>query len=77
MQNSEKDIKKYDIAQAKVELAQIDYALELAKDNDFGCEVQVGGVKICICENLWIIPILKKERVEVEKFIAGKPNKYE
>jgi hypothetical protein len=70
-------VNKAESYQLKIELAKIDYALELAKDNDYGCQIDIGGVGIDICYNAWIIPVLKKNKAEIEKFIEGKLNKYE
>jgi hypothetical protein len=72
MFDSKEEMKK----DASKELSIIDAAMILAKNNVFGCEIHISGLVIGLADNTWIIPILKKERAEIEKYLNGEPNKW-
>jgi hypothetical protein len=66
--------KKTMISQAKKELVEINALMILAQCNDFGLEISIGGLKMGLCNNKKIIPILKYQKGEIEKFIRGEAN---
>ena len=65
------------IAQAKKELCEIEALMILATNNDFGCEIHIAGMKMGVCNNKKIIPILKYQKTEIEKFLRYEPNMWE
>lgn len=69
--------KEQDKQEAEKTLSIIDAAMLLAKNNTFGCEIHISGLVVGLSDNSWIIPILKKERGEIDKFLKGEPNKWE
>ena len=69
--------KDQDKREAERTLLEIEAAMILAKNNTFGCEIHISGLKIGLSDNTWILAVLKKERAEIEKFLKGEPNKWE
>jgi len=70
---SEKE-KEYEISQAKKELCEIEALMILASNNDFGCEIHIAGMKMGLCNNKKIIPVLKYQKAEIEKYLKGEEN---
>jgi len=50
---------------------------ELLKDNDLACEVTINGITIGLCSNLSVLPAIKKNIIEINKFLKGEPNEWE
>ncbi len=71
------DQKEREIQEARVIITQIDAALVLIQNNDLACEIHVSGLVIGLSDNKTIMPVLKKERAEIEKYLRGEPNKWE
>lgn len=65
-----------EIMQAKMELAEAKAIIELLKNNDFGCEIHIGNMKMGVCNNSLLIPVVKHQIQEIKKFLAGKPNQW-
>ena len=64
-------------SEAATEFSMLDAMAILAKNNDLACEIHIAGVKIGLCDNSWILPVLDQQRAEVQKFLDGKPNLFE
>lgn len=67
----------YEINEALQARAKYKAILKLLKNNDFACEISISGVKIGICDNSELIPVIKSNIKEVNKFLKGKSNKWE
>ena len=65
------------ISEAKKELIEIEALMILAQCNDFGLEIHLAGMKMGLCNNKKIIPILKYQKAEIQKFLEGKENMWE
>lgn len=64
--------------QAEVELSFIHAAIALAQgSNAIGAEVTIAGITVGVSVNARLIPILKDEAHEIEKYLRGEPNNYE
>ncbi|MGX7686797.1 hypothetical protein ACWA1C_06495 [Flectobacillus roseus] len=50
---------------------------QLLQNNDFACEITVCGLSVSICNNDWLLPVIVKEKRELDKFLVGEPNLYE
>jgi len=74
---SEKEEKKQQIINAKIDLTELEAMKVLASNNNLACEIHIAGMTTGISENKKIIPILNNEIKEVQKFLDGKPNKWE
>lgn len=69
---------EHDHAQAKVELTFINAAIALAEgSNDIGAEVTIAGITVGVSVNSRLVPILKAEASEIERYLNGLPNNYE
>jgi len=73
----EKEQKKRKIESAKAELSQFKAALILVGNNTLACEIHIAGMKVGICDNRKVIPALNCNIKQIEKFLEGKPNKWE
>ena len=51
--------------------------LILLKNNILGCEIHIAGMKVGVCENEMLIPIIYFQINEIKKAMKGKPNKWE
>jgi hypothetical protein len=74
---TDEEFKKRYIEDAKSTLTQIEAALILATNNHLGCEIHIAGMSIGICNNKKIIPVLKHNKTEIEKYLRGEQNEYE
>lgn len=74
---NEEEEKEREINEAKATLIKTKAAIMLAENNWYGCEINIAGLKVGICDNSSVIPALKKHKQEIEKFLKGKPNMYE
>ena len=66
-----------DIQEAQNELIKLNAVKELLKDNDLACEVTINGITIGLCSNLSVLPAIKKNITEINKFLKGEPNEWE
>jgi len=66
-----------DTREAKNELIMLNAVKELLKDNDLACEVTINGITIGLCSNLSVLPAIKKNITEINKFLKGEPNEWE
>lgn len=62
---------------AEAEIVKVDAAILLAQNNRLGCEINIAGMTIGICNNKKIIPALKYHKKEIEKYLNGEKNEYE
>lgn len=69
-------VEEQTIMDAKMELAEVEAALILAKNNDFGSHIQIGNIKVGICNNSKLIDALLHNKKEIKKFLSGKPNEW-
>jgi hypothetical protein len=49
----------------------------LLNNNFFGCEIHIAGMKVGVCANSLLIPIIHFQINEIKKAMKGKPNKWE
>ena len=77
MENWKELTKQKDLAEARATITKIDAAILLAKNNDFACEIHIAGLEIGLSNNAKIIPALKYEQKEIQKYLDGEPNEYE
>jgi len=68
---------KQDKETARSLLTQIEAAKILITNNHLGCEIHIAGLKIGICDNHMILPILQHNEKEIKKYLKGQPNEYE
>lgn len=73
----EKSRKESDRAEGLSQLTQWKAVEVLIRNNDLGCEIHIAGMKLGICDNSKLLPIVKQNIAEIRKFIKGKPNMYE
>jgi hypothetical protein len=67
-----------DVMDAKIELSYINAAITLANgSNDIGSEIVIGPFTIGISLNSRLIPLLKAEAEEIEKYLNDELNNYE
>jgi hypothetical protein len=71
------DWEKQQIQNAKAELTEIEAMIILASNNTLGCEINIAGLKIGLCNNKKILPILRYQKTEIEKFLQKKKNTWE
>lgn len=69
--------KENDKDSARSLLTQIEAAKILITNNRLGCEIHIAGLKIGICDNHMVLPILQHNEKEIKKFLKGEPNEYE
>ena len=77
MENYEEQMRKRDIREAKTALTLIDAMTILAGNNNLACMIDIAGLRVGICNNKKIIPALKHQKAEIEKFLKGEKNEYE
>jgi hypothetical protein len=51
--------------------------IELLKNNDFACSVEIMGMDYGICNNPAFIPFLEAEILEIDKFLNNQENLWE
>jgi len=73
---SEKQEKKQQIINAKAELTELAAMKLLLGNNDLACEIHIAGMRRSISDNKKVLPILNNEIKEIQKFLDGKPNKW-
>lgn len=66
-----------DIQEAKNELIMLNAVKELLKDNSLACELSINGITIGLCSNISVLPAIKKNITEINKFLKGEPNEWE
>jgi len=66
-----------DIREAKNELIMLNAVANLIQDNTLACEVTINGITIGLCSNLSVLPAIKKNIAEINKFLKGEPNEWE
>jgi len=66
-----------DEAEAQVELSKINAMKILLSNNLLACEVEICGVKLGVCENEWLLPVIQKQKEEIDKFLRREENKWE
>jgi len=66
-----------DKREAKNELIMLNAMKELLKDNTLACEVTINGITVGLCSNLSVLPAIKKNIAEINKFLKGEPNEWE
>jgi len=71
------DNKIEDTREAQNELIMLNAVKELLKDNDLACEVTINGITVGLCSNLSVLPAIKKNIAEINKFLKGDPNEWE
>jgi len=69
--------KRQDLIEAKATLIKCRAIKELLNDNDFACMIEIAGMSLGICDNEKMIPVIDNEIEEIQKFLEGKPNKWE
>lgn len=77
MEEFNKEQKKREIMHAKGEMTQLEAMKVLVRNNDLACEIYIAGMQIGLSSNKGILPILNAEIKEIQKFLDGKPNKWE
>ncbi len=65
-----------DIQEAKNELIMLNTVANLIQDNDLACEVSINGITIGLCSNISVLPAIKKNIEEINKFLKGEPNEW-
>ena len=63
--------------EAECELTKLKAMKILLKNNTLGCEIHIAGMIMGTCDNEWVLPIIDKQILEINKFIKGKPNLWE
>jgi len=58
-------------------LVQLKAVEVLITNNTLGAEIHIAGMKVGVCDNQILLPVIKMNIKEVKKFLAGKPNMYE
>jgi len=71
------DNKIEDTKEAQNELIMLNAVKELLKDNDLACEVTINGITVGLCSNISVLPAIKKNIAEINKFLKGDPNEWE
>ena len=77
MENWKELNKQRDLAEARATITKIDAAILLLSNNDLACEIHIAGLKIGLSNTGKIIPALKYEQKEIQKYLNGEPNEYE
>jgi hypothetical protein len=70
-------MKEYDKLEALSQLTQWKAVKVLIENNNLGCEIHIAGMKLGICDNSKLLPVVKQNIAEIMKFLQGKPNLYE
>lgn len=76
MQMLEANIQR-DIDEATAELTKLEAMKVLLGNNSFACEVEIMNIKIGICDNSWMIPVIDKQIEEITKFLNNEPNSWQ
>lgn len=69
--------KDEDTREAKNELIMLNAVKELLKDNNLACEVTINRITVGLCSNLSVLPAIKKNITEINKFLKGESNEWE
>jgi hypothetical protein len=58
-------------------LTQWKAARILIQNNLLGCEIHIAGMKLGVCDNSKLLPIINQNIAEINKFLKGLPNLFE
>ena len=74
MKNWEKEQKERDKISALSSLTQWEAVKVLIENNDLGCEIHIAGMRLGLCDNSKLRPVVNQNIDEIKKFLKGKPN---
>lgn len=77
MKEFEEEMKNRDVDEAVSMLTQWKAAEILISNNLLGCEIHIAGMKLGVCDNSKLLPVVKQNIAEIRAFLKGKPNLYE
>lgn len=66
-----------EIIEAKNEITELKAMKILIDNNDLACTIEISGLRMELCQNKWIEPVIDKQIKEIEKFIDRKENEWE
>jgi len=66
-----------DRAEALSMLTQWKAVKVLIQNNRLGCEIHIAGMKLGVCNNSKLLPIINHNIAEINKYLKGLPNLYE
>ena len=66
-----------DIREAKMALARWKAVYELLAENLFAAHIVIDKFDMGVCDNDSLIPTVRQNSAEIQKFLDGKPNKWE
>jgi len=74
---SEEKEKQREINNAKAEITQAKALKVLLSNNILAAEIHIAGMVMGACNNKWLLPVVKKQVKELNKFLNNKPNLWE
>ena len=77
MMDFEESRKEWDRDEALSTLTQWKAARILIQNNLLGCEIHIAGMKLGVCDNSKLLPIVNQNIAEINKYLKGLPNLYE
>lgn len=66
-----------EITQAKTELIRWQALEMLAQNNDLASHIEIAGINLGVCSNKKLIPVIRYNIKEINKFLKGEPNLWE
>ena len=66
-----------DKVHARCFLTQLEAVKILITNNTLGAEIHIAGMKIGVCDNSMLLPIIQFNIMEVIKYLKNAPNMYE
>lgn len=61
---------------AEADLIQLKAVKLLLSNNDLAAEIHIAGMKVGVCMNKRLIPVINNEIKEIENYLARKDNNY-
>lgn len=77
MQESINTKRYQDELDANCELAQWEALLVMAKNPHLAITIEISGLRMGICSNKKIIPVIKQNIAEIKEFLKGNANEWE
>lgn len=62
---------------AETELTELEAMKVLLSNNSLAAVIHIGQMRIGICKNDWLIPVIDNQIAEINKFLQGESNDWE
>jgi hypothetical protein len=77
MEETKMQIEERMTESAETELIEHKAVLTLLKSDSLACEIHIAGMRIGVINNADVVPVIKKNMKEINKYLAGLENDYE